>query len=248
MCTCIDSSIACLQPPPPPQIGGRIQPISPICSAHLLGFCDCAASFCRLVGASGILGHLIGGVTLRCVSFSLGHWIIPFLSILVVQIGTTKCFSCPQKDASVVPWDSLSPDDQIFLRDTYPDGGQGAVCDLCVRSARPSALFSRGSSSTSSSALQSVDSGLQLPSAPLVPSGAATSLGTESVESGVVEPSASVAESSTAATGSATGSDGQKVRAKPLCPDTLKRAKQPRVLKKLQLQNAKNSVPEMNPR
>ena len=46
-------------------------------------------------------------------SFTLGHWMIPFLSILVVQIGTMKCFYCPQKDASVVLWDSLSPDDQI---------------------------------------------------------------------------------------------------------------------------------------
>ena len=48
-------------------------------------------------------------------SFTLGHWIIPFLSILVVQIGTMKCFYCPQKDASVVLWDSLSPDDQSTL-------------------------------------------------------------------------------------------------------------------------------------
>ena len=138
-----------------------------------------------------------------------------------------KCYYCPQKDTSVVPFDSLSPDDQLFLRDKYPDAGQGAVCDLCVRSARPSAFFSRHSSSTSSPAPQSVDSGLQVPSGPLVVSGAATSLATESVcpctvpmhcgvpcphalcpclESGVVEPSVSVAESSTAATGSATGS------------------------------------------
>ena len=136
-------------------------------------------------------------------SFTLGHRIIPFLSTLVVQIGTMKCFYWPQKDASVVPWDSFSPDDQIFLQDKYPDAGQGAVC---VRSPQPSAFFSRSSSSTSSSAPQSVDSGLQVPSAPLLVSGAATSLATESVESGVVEPSASVAESSTAATGPATGS------------------------------------------
>ena len=102
-------------------------------------------------------------------SFTLGHWIIPFLSILVVR--TMKCFHCPQKDASVVLWDSLSPDDQIFLWDKYPDAGQGAVC---VRSARPSAFFSRHSSSTSSSAPQSVDSGL--PSGPLVVSGADTML------------------------------------------------------------------------
>ena len=139
-------------------------------------------------------------------SFTLGHWMIPFLSLLVVQIGTMKCFYCPQKDASVVIWDSLSPNNQIFLQDKYPDAGQGAVCDLCVRSARPSAFFSCHSSSTSLSVPQSVDSGLQVPLGPLVVSGAATSLATESVESGVVEPSASVAESSTAATGPATGS------------------------------------------
>ena len=159
----------------------------------------------------------MGGATLRCASFLLGHWILLFLSILVVQIGTMKCFYCPQKDTSLVPWDSLSPDDQTFLRNKYPDAGQGAVCDLCIRSARPSpsSFFGHRSLSTSSSAPQSLDSGLQLPSAPLVVSGASTPLATESVEPGVVEPSASGAESSTAATGSATVSDGQKVRAKP---------------------------------
>ena len=107
---------------------------------------------------------------------------VVFLSILVVQIGTMKCFYCPRKDASVVLWDSLSPDDQIFLRDKYPVAGQGAICDLCVRSARPSVFFSRHSSSTSSSAPQSVDSGLQVPLRPLVVSGVATALATESVE------------------------------------------------------------------
>ena len=119
-----------------------------------------------------------------------------------------KCFYCPQIDASLVRWDSLSPTDQAFLRDKYPDAGHGAVCDLCVRSARPSAVFGRRSSSTSSSAPQTLDSRLQVPSAPLVVSGAATSLATESVEPGVVEPSASVAESSTPSTSQ---SDGQKV-------------------------------------
>ena len=98
----------------------------------------------------------MGGVTLRCASFLLGHWIIPFISILVVQIGTMKCFYCPQKDEPVVPWDSLPPDDQNFLRDKYPDAGQGAVCDLCIRSARPSSFFGRRSLSTSSSAPQSL--------------------------------------------------------------------------------------------
>ena len=48
-------------------------------------------------------------------SFTLGHWMIPFLSILVVQIGTMKCFYCPQKDTSVVPWDSWSADDQMTM-------------------------------------------------------------------------------------------------------------------------------------
>ena len=139
-----------------------------------------------------------------------------------------KCFYRPQKDASVVPCDSFSPDDQIFLRDESPDAGQGAVCDLCVRSARPSMFLSRRSSSTSS---------------PISGFWAATAFGSSSCvwcshvsghrESGVVEPSASVAESSTAATGSATGSDCQKVRVKPLRPGTLKKAKQPRVLKKV---------------
>ena len=66
---------------------------------------------------------------------------IPFLSILVVQIGTMKCFYCPQKDESVVPWDSLFPDDLSFLRHKYPDAGQGAVRDLCARSACPSVFF-----------------------------------------------------------------------------------------------------------
>ena len=83
---------------------------------------------------------------------------------------------------SLVPWDSLPPADQIFLRDKYPDAGQGAVCDFCVRSARPTSFFNRRSSGAPSSAPQSVDSGLQVP---LVVSGAATSLVTESVELGI---------------------------------------------------------------
>ena len=154
-----------------------------------------------------------------------------------------EVFGLPTKRRFSGPLGFIVPPDQTFLQDKYPDAGQGAVRDLCVRSACPSAFFSRRSSSTSSSAPPSVDSGLQVPSAPLVVSGAATSLATESVESEVVEPSASVAESSTAATGSATGSaahppstsqsDGQKVRTKPSLPDTLKKANQPRVLKKV---------------
>ena len=79
-------------------------------------------------------------------SLTLGHCIIPFLCTLVVHIGTMKCFYCPQKDVSLVPWDSLSSADQTFLRDKYPDAGEGAVCEFCVRSARPNAFFSRRSS------------------------------------------------------------------------------------------------------
>ena len=52
-------------------------------------------------------------------------------AMFVAQIGTMKCFYCPQKDVSLVPSDSLSPADQTFLWDKYPDAGQGAVCDLC---------------------------------------------------------------------------------------------------------------------
>ena len=40
-----------------------------------------------------------------------------------------QCFYCPQKDVSLVPWDSLSSADQALLRDKYPDAGEGAVCD-----------------------------------------------------------------------------------------------------------------------
>ena len=73
-------------------------------------------------------------------SFILGHWIMPFHSILVVQIGTMKLFYCPQKDASLVHWDSLSPNDPIFLRDKYPDAGQGHgedVSSVRVRDSPP---------------------------------------------------------------------------------------------------------------
>ena len=52
---------------------------------------------------------------------------------------------CPQNDTSVVPWDSLSPDDKIFLRGKYLDAGQGAVCDLRVGCGGPSSFFSRPS-------------------------------------------------------------------------------------------------------
>ena len=116
-------------------------------------------------------------------SLTLGHCIIPFLCTLVVQIGTMQCFFCPQKDVSLVPWDSLSSADQALLRDKYPDAGEGAVCEFCVRSARPSAFFSRRSSGSSSTGPQSVDSGLLVPA----------------VDSVAVSGECEVAESSTSA-------------------------------------------------
>ena len=96
-------------------------------------------------------------------SLTLGHCIIHFLCTLVILICTLKCFYCPQKDVSLVPWDSLSSADQTFLRDKFPDAGEGAVCDFCVYTAQPSAFFSRHSSGSSSSSPQSVDSGLLAP-------------------------------------------------------------------------------------
>ena len=92
-----------------------------------------------------LLGFMGSGSPELEASLTLGHCIIPFLCTLVVQIGTMQCFYCPQKDVSLVPWDSLSSADQALLRDKYPDAGEGAVCEFCVRSARPSAFFSRHS-------------------------------------------------------------------------------------------------------
>ena len=158
-----------------------------------------------------MLGFLGSGSPELEASLTLGHCIIPFLCTLVVQIGTMKCFYCPQKDVSLVPWDSLSSADQAFLRDKYPDAGEGAVCEFCVRSARLSAFFSRRSSGSSSSGPQAVDSGLLVPA----------------VDSVAVSGECEVAESST----SAKESGAQKVPAKPSRPHTLKKAKKPRVLK-----------------
>ena len=106
-----------------------------------------------------MLGYLGYGSPELEASLTLGHCIISFICTLVVQIGTMKCVYCPQKDMSLVPWDLLSSADQAFLRDKYPDAGEGAVWEFCVRSARPSAFFSR----RSSSGPQSVDSRLLVP-------------------------------------------------------------------------------------
>ena len=181
-CMCVATQKNNCNPPPPPPKSAEF--------GRLRRF------FLLICWISGFRAFvlLIRGVS---VNSPIRFAVLPFLSILVVQIGTMKCFYCPQNDASVVHWDSLSRDDQISLQDEYPDAGQGAAFDLCVHSARPSVFSSRRSSGTSSSAPQSADSELQVPSGPLVMSGAATSLATESVESGVVEPSASVAESNT---------------------------------------------------
>ena len=165
-------------------------------------------------------------------SLTLGHCIIPFLFTLVVQIGTMQCFYCPQKDVSLVPWDSLSSADQALLRDKYPDAGEGAVCEFCVRSARPSAFFSRRSSGSSSTGPQSVDSRLLVPAVDSVAVSGECEVAessTSAKESGAQKKpgECEVAESST----SAKESGAQKKPAKPSRPDTLKKAKNPRVLK-----------------
>ena len=153
-------------------------------------------------------------------SLTLGHCIIPFLCTLVVQIGTMQCFYCPQKDVSLVPWDSLSSADQALLRDKYPDAGEGAVCEFCVRSARPSAFFSSRSSGSSSTGPQSVDSGLLVPAVDSVSGECEVAeSSTSAKESGAQKKpgECEVAESST----SAKESGAQKKPAKPSRPDTL---------------------------
>ena len=103
-----------------------------------------------------------------------------------------KCFYCPQKDVHCPPMINFFCGTSTLMLGR----GQFVAC-----------VFALHAPVCSSDAIlhrqppQSVDSGLQVPSGPLVVSGAATSLATESVESGVVEPSASVAQSSTAAQG-----------------------------------------------
>ena len=143
-----------IQPPPPP-FGGQIQPNLPKSSAELLGFWILPKCYTNLLGFC-ILGLQWGNsgvawqrMTCECIM----KWGPPFMFFMsVVQIDTMKCFYCPQKDVSLVPWDSLSPADQKFLQVKYPDAGQGAVCDFCVRSTRPSPFFNRCSSGALSSA------------------------------------------------------------------------------------------------
>ena len=62
----------------------------------------------------------------------LGHhlfWVTDefLFAMLVAQIGTMKCFYCPQKDVSLVPWNLLSPPDQTFLQDKYSDAERPVV-------------------------------------------------------------------------------------------------------------------------
>ena len=54
--------------------------------------------------------------------------------MFLVQIDTVKCFYCPQKGPSVIPWDSLSPADQTFLWDKHPESGEGASCVFTLHS------------------------------------------------------------------------------------------------------------------
>ena len=82
----------------------------------------------------------------------------------IAQIDTMKCFYCPQKGPSVVPWDSSSPADQALLRVKHPESSESAVWELCFRSAHPSSFFMRrvtqsGSTSLATQSL-SLDSGL----------------------------------------------------------------------------------------
>ena len=116
------------------------------------------------------------------------------------------------------------------MRDKYPDAGQGAVCDSVF------ALHAQVHSSISvlQAPRHQPPNQWILGCRCLVVSGAAMSLATESMEAGIEQPLVSVSVS--AATGSAahppsTQSDGQKVRTKPSRPDTLKKARNPRVLK-----------------
>ena len=128
-------------------------------------------------------------------SFALRHWIILFLSILVVQIGTMKCFTAHKKTCLWSPGIHCPPMIKFFCGTSTLMLVKGQIITCTPPRGEvfaphaPSACFSRHSSSTSSSAPQSVDSGLQVPSGPLVVSGAATCLATELVEACVHLPS-----------------------------------------------------------
>ena len=133
--TVLQCSRTSIQPPPPQIWRPNLADFAELV-CRIVGFLNLADLFCRITRFLGL-----------CRLFRLAM----------------KCFCCPQKDVSLVPWDSLSSADQAFLRDKYPDAGEGAVCEFCVRSARPSAFFSRRSSGSSSSGPQSVNSGLLAP-------------------------------------------------------------------------------------
>jgi hypothetical protein len=120
-----------------PRVGGQRSLFLPICSFRLVVFCLVFADLSRqLVRISGAPDEKIGNA-LGCGSLNLGNQRIHDFCIFIVEIDTRKCFYCPQKGAFVVLWDSLSPADQNFQQDKHPDSGEGAVCDVCVRSARP---------------------------------------------------------------------------------------------------------------
>ena len=157
----------------PPQIGGGIWPTSPICSADLLGFwilptcsanlwgfCDLADSFCRLVGASGILGHLIWRCHTKMCSFNL--FLLPTKRRVCGSLG--------------------------FIVPTMIKISCGTSTLMLVRGQLVSCVFALHAPARSSATIlqaphrqppKSVDSGL--PSGPLFVCGAATSLATESM-------------------------------------------------------------------
>ena len=65
-----------------------------------------------------MLGFMGSGSPELEVSLTLGHCIIPFLCTLVVQIGTMKCFYCPQKDVSFF-WVTLARNGPGFQKYRY---------------------------------------------------------------------------------------------------------------------------------
>ena len=102
---------------PSNQIGGRLSPTLPTSSADLLGFW-----VFPLVCISGAAEKKSRYNSPRCASFILDNLRIHVFFMFLAHIDTMKCFYCPQKGASVVPWGSLSPADQTFF-DRHPGTG-----------------------------------------------------------------------------------------------------------------------------
>ena len=122
-------------------------------------------------------------------SFTLGHWIIPFLSILVVQIGTMKCFTAHKKTCLWSPGIPCSPMIKFFC---------GTSTLMLVRGQIVTCMFTLHAPVRSSAAILQAPHhqppnqwilGCRCLSGPLVVSGAATCLATELVEACVHLPS-----------------------------------------------------------